>query len=501
MADIFESISSEIIGAMILASSLCSEAQVGESVSLSFIFFPLVVHALDLIVSGAGIFAMNVRPAVGSAAAAARGGNGGPSSSPAARVQDIIAGFKSVMSPPVSVAAAQIDAAGGGGAASPLGYSSSGAAAGGASAGQGFDLETGRLLDGASSGSASAGGAVGGLVSGSLASVYEPDQDPIVPMQRGYFISTSLAVVLMFVTARVMLYTEKAPSAWLYFALCGLVGIATSYLLTAITQYYTDYHYAPVKRIVAASATGHGTNVIAGVSVGMESCFLPALTICTALLITFNLGYNSGLPGAKAGVFGCAVCTMGMLSTAVYILSMNNFGPIADNAGGIVEMSEQPAAVRSITDRLDAVGNVTKASSKGYAVGGSALASFVLFQAFLDEISVVLGSAFASVNLARVECIAAGMMGVAMIFLFAGWSMESVGTTAQVRPCSTCYLRRVSVIVICKNQLFPSPSFVSLPPSSPLPRPSSGKFGSSWRRVRASSTSRPSPITPSVCPS
>merc|ERR1711881_795311 len=110
---------------------------------------------------------------------------------------------------------------------------------------------------------------------------------------------------------------------------------------------------------------------------------------------------------------------------------MNNFGPIADNAGGVVEMSNQAPEVRVITDKLDAVGNVTKAATKGYAVGGSALACFLLFQAYLDEITVIIGKPFNVVDITKVECMTSGLLGIMMIFLFAGWSMDAVGRTAQ----------------------------------------------------------------------
>ena len=135
-----------------------------------------------------------------------------------------------------------------------------------------------------------------------------------------------------------------------------------SFGLITSTQYYTDPSFSPVKRIAAASQTGHGTNVIAGLAVGLESTCPPVIIICFALMAAFTLGQNSGLPGMAAGVFGTAVATMGMLCTAVFVLTMNNSGPVADNAGGIVEMSGQPHEVRVITDRLDSMGNVTKVS-------------------------------------------------------------------------------------------------------------------------------------------
>eukprot|EP00490_Sorites_sp_Unknown_P001476 CAMPEP_0114670440 /NCGR_PEP_ID=MMETSP0191-20121206/39514_1 /TAXON_ID=126664 /ORGANISM="Sorites sp." /LENGTH=289 /DNA_ID=CAMNT_0001927993 /DNA_START=1332 /DNA_END=2201 /DNA_ORIENTATION=- len=122
---------------------------------------------------------------------------------------------------------------------------------------------------------------------------------------------------------------------------------------------------------------------------------------------------------------------MGMLCTAVFVLSMNNFGPIADNAGGVVEMSEQPHEVRVITDRLDAVGNVTKAATKGYAVGGSALACFLLFNAFLDDITVISNTKFKVVDITKIEVMISGLIGIMMVFLFVGWSISAVGHTAE----------------------------------------------------------------------
>ena len=319
MADVFESIAAEMIGTMILGATLASSTKI-ESIEL-YIFFPLIVHSLDLIVSIIGI---------------------------------------------------------------------------------------------------------------SLTIPRSSTEDPIVPMKRGYTVALILAIILFTCVCRFMLYTDIAPNAWYHFALCGMVGLLCAYFIVLITQYYTDYTNNPVKKIASASRTGHGTNIIAGIAVGMESTALPAITICISLFISYMLGCSSGLESIHlSGLFGTACATMGMLCTAVFVLSMNNFGPIADNAGGVVEMSEQPHDVRKITDRLDAVGNVTKAATKGYAVGGSALACFLLFNAFLDEIDILTGIKITVVDITKVEVMIGGILGIMMVFLFTGWSIDAVGRTAQ----------------------------------------------------------------------
>lgn len=151
-----------------------------------------------------------------------------------------------------------------------------------------------------------------------------------------------------------------------------------------------------------------------------------------SVLVAYHLGKNSGLPdGRDAGLFGTAVATMGMLSTACYILSMNNYGPIADNAGGIAEMSMQPEHVRDATDRLDAAGNVTKAVTKGYSIGSAAMACFLLFGAFMDEFSTFAGVPFTSVDIATPEVLVAGLIGSMIIFYFTGLSIAAVGKTAH----------------------------------------------------------------------
>src|SRR6185369_990278 len=142
------------------------------------------------------------------------------------------------------------------------------------------------------------------------------------------------------------------------------------------------------------------TTIITGMAVALECTAIPTIVISLAILGSYKLGASLGIPGA--GLFGTAVATMGMLATAAYILAMDTFGPITDNAGGIIEMSHQPEEIRKRTDRLDSVGNTTKALTKGYAIGSAALAAFLLFSAYLDEISDLTGKAFHSVDLAKI---------------------------------------------------------------------------------------------------
>lgn len=260
-------------------------------------------------------------------------------------------------------------------------------------------------------------------------------EDPMAILQKGYSISIVLAVLAFAASTRWMLYTEQAPSAWLNFALCGLVGIMTAYVFVWITKYYTDYKHEPVRTLALSSTTGHGTNIIAGVSLGLESTALPVLVISVSIVSAFWLGQSSGLldeaGNPTGGLFGTAVATMGMLSTAGYILTMDMFGPIADNAGGIVEMSQQPESVREITDLLDAVGNTTKATTKGFAIGSAALASFLLFSAYMDEVSSFARESFKEVDIAIPEVFVGGLLGSMLIFLFSAWACSAVGRTAQ----------------------------------------------------------------------
>lgn len=326
-ADVFESVAAEIIGAMILGSTVVTEAGLEEDQIVKFLLFPLIVHAMDIIVSSIGICA------------------------------------------------------------------------------------------------------VGNLPSNSN------DSNPMVQLQKGYRVAMALAIAGFYIITWWLLDVKDPTtgnSSSFKFFLCGIVGMVCAYVIVLSTQYYTDYEYKPVRSISEASTTGHGTNIIVGISVGMKATLIPTIAVAISVLMAYHLGASTHIgDGHNAGLFGTAVATMGMLSNAVYILSMNNFGPIADNAGGIAEMSLQPAAVREATDRLDAAGNVTKAITKGYSIGSASMACFLLFGAFMDEFSEFAGIPFHTVDIATPEVLVGGLIGSMVIFYFTGLAISAVGRTAH----------------------------------------------------------------------
>ncbi len=249
-------------------------------------------------------------------------------------------------------------------------------------------------------------------------------RDPMRALDRGYWTMTGLcALGIVAVTLNML------GSWWLVAA--GLVGLATSVAFVYLTQYYTAGSWRPVQQIARASKTGPATNIIAGFAVGLETTAPTAIVISIALLLSYWCGANSGVP--NGGLYGTAAATMGMLTTVAYILAMDTFGPITDNAGGIAEMAGAPEATRHITDALDAVGNTTKALTKGYAIASAALAAFLLFSAYLDEVKAVLGSRAAehiSVDLTKVEVFIGGFLGATLVFFFTSLAIRAVGRAA-----------------------------------------------------------------------
>ena len=254
------------------------------------------------------------------------------------------------------------------------------------------------------------------------------EEDPMNALNRGYWLTAVLAAIGFTAGTYWLLNPATAPDAWWHFALCGVIGIATSIAFVYITQYYTEYRYRPVKSIAAASVTGPATNIIAGFAVALECTALPTFTIGAAIIASYKLGASSGLE--HAGLFGTAVATMCMLGTAAFFLAMDTFGPITDNAGGIIEMSKQPEDIRKRTDRLDAVGNTTKALTKGYAIGSAALAAFLLFSAYLDEIELLTGSPLTSVDIAKPEVFVGGLLGAMLVFWFSALAISAVTKAA-----------------------------------------------------------------------
>ncbi|MDO8671976.1 MAG: sodium-translocating pyrophosphatase, partial [Dehalococcoidia bacterium] len=257
------------------------------------------------------------------------------------------------------------------------------------------------------------------------------NEDPMKALNRGYYVTCILAVLGMLIGTNQMLGDQ-----WLWFFYAGVVGIVTSIAFVYITQYYTSGAWRPVREIAEASKTGPATNIIAGTAVGYECTASTAIVIGAALISSYYFGSQAviaNLNSVQAGIFGTAVATMGMLMTCAYILAMDTFGPITDNAGGIAEMSKAPEMARHITDALDTVGNTTKALTKGYAIASAALAAFLLFSAYLDKVAEVLGkeAGTLTVNLANINVFVGALMGAMLVYLFSSLAIRAVGTTAS----------------------------------------------------------------------
>jgi len=249
------------------------------------------------------------------------------------------------------------------------------------------------------------------------------DENPMNALNRGFYVAIALSIVGMLITVPIML-----DNWWLFWA--GVVGILTSVVVVFITQYYTESRFRPTRSIAEASKTGPATNIVTGTAVGLETTLATAVVIGSALLLSYWMGTMTGLPGA--GAFGTAVATMGMLMACPYILSEDTFGPITDNANGINTMTGAGEEVRRITDRLDAVGNTTKALTKGYAMVSAGLAAFLLFQAYLDRVAFLRGlDSFNVVNIARVDVFVGALLAVMLVFLFAGMAIRAVSSTAS----------------------------------------------------------------------
>lgn len=230
-------------------------------------------------------------------------------------------------------------------------------------------------------------------------------------LYRGLVSGAAVSIVLMFVATSVLLQPIQ-----LFYA--GVIGVIVTVGMVAITEFYTSKSYGSIRHLAEASKTGHGTNVIAGLALSMKSTLAPVLLIAAAMLGAYAL----------AGLYGVAVAAMAMISLTGIVVAIDAFGPITDNAGGIAEMTNQPAEVRTITDALDAVGNTTKAVTKAYAIASAGLAALVLFASYTEELKGA--NAALTFSLSDPNVVVGLLIGAAMPYLFGALAMEAVGKAA-----------------------------------------------------------------------
>lgn len=253
------------------------------------------------------------------------------------------------------------------------------------------------------------------------------DQNIMKALYKGVLVTGVISAVLIALVTNMYLGfpTVFRTTAGLEFTgtqlfYCALTGLAVTGLLVWITEYYTGTHYRPVQSIAEASTTGHGTNIIKGLAVSMEATALPVVVICGGILVSYLL----------AGLFGIAIAATTMLALAGMIVALDAYGPVTDNAGGIAEMSKMPKEIRKTTDALDAVGNTTKAVTKGYAIGSAGLASLVLFAAYVEDLKYYFPNLKVQFVLNDPYVVVGLFIGGLLPYLFGAMGMTAVGRAA-----------------------------------------------------------------------
>ncbi|MFW9942402.1 MAG: sodium-translocating pyrophosphatase [Candidatus Thorarchaeota archaeon] len=262
-----------------------------------------------------------------------------------------------------------------------------------------------------------------GIFGGFFVKVKEKDKSPIAAFARSLTATAIINVIFFLILILICFQT-----GWLFLFLSSILGIILGLSTYFIVDYYTSSRYRPVKNIIKSSETGAATNVISGFSLGLESPTIPVISFVVGILVSFFLGEQygiiNGLDPYLGGIFGITVATMGLLSITTIILAFDGFGPVSDNAAGIAEMSHQGEEVRYNLDKLDAVGNTTKALAKGFGITCAALSAIVLFEAYLEEIKTI------DVNIYHPIVLCALLIGAVIPFIFSALAIRSAGIAA-----------------------------------------------------------------------